>query len=79
MDIIYKKYPEKKIEKEKRDAEKKKLEEEADKKKKEREQEEILSQYNPFGNQPQMNNADDDPDNKGDSINGNQGGDVDEK
>ena len=40
MDIIYKKYPEKKIEKEKRDAEKKKLEEEADKKKKEREQEE---------------------------------------
>ena len=43
------------------------------------EQEEILSQYNPFGNQQQMNNPDDEPDNKGDPNNGNQGGDVNEQ
>ena len=55
------------------------LEMERLKKRKEREQEEILSQYNPFGNQPQMNNADDESDNKGDQNNGNQGGDVNEK
>lgn len=54
------------------------LEMERLKRQKEQEQEEMLSQYNPFGNQ-QMNNSDDDPDNKGDPNKGSQGGGIDEE